>query len=217
MLLEAELQAIHDLNRTTYEPQQTVLSNNEPTVNHTSDVEPGPSSSNSTLPTQEQPTTTNIDTGAIAHNTLRISNRGAKSNSNDKLTMQQLIVITLRKMVQNTELTIPMMDIQERKINPTPLQQNIQYGSAQSVENRLKLISSIVLVLTITFFGLVSSVVGMLFVVVSMLLSSTSSPLWYNSVSSFISFIHLQLLQLYSKSLLMACVLYLDTVIFSHL
>jgi hypothetical protein len=53
--------------------------------------------------------------------------------------------------------------------------------------------------------------VGMLFVVVSMLLSSTSSPLWYNSVSSFISFIHLQLLQLYSKSLLMACVLYFDT------
>jgi hypothetical protein len=36
--LEAELQAIHDLNRTTYEPQQTVVSNNEPTVNHTSDV-----------------------------------------------------------------------------------------------------------------------------------------------------------------------------------
>jgi hypothetical protein len=33
--LEAELQAIHDMNRTTYEPQQTVLSNNEPTVNHT--------------------------------------------------------------------------------------------------------------------------------------------------------------------------------------
>lgn len=84
--LEAELQAIHDLNRTTYEPQQTVLSNNEPTVNHTSDVEPGPSASNSTLPTQEQPTTTNIDTGAIAHNTLRISNRGAKSNSNDNAT-----------------------------------------------------------------------------------------------------------------------------------
>ena len=137
--LEAELQAIHDMNRTTYEPQQTVLSNNEPTVNHTSDVEPGPNASNSTLPTQEQPTTTNIDTGAIAHNTLRISNRGAKSNSNDKLTMQQLIVITLRKMVQNTELTIPMMDIQERKINPTPFQQHIQYGSAQSVENRLKL------------------------------------------------------------------------------
>jgi hypothetical protein len=63
--LEAELQVIHDLNRTTYEPQQTVLSNNEPTVNHTLDVEPGPSSSNSTLPTQEQPTTTNIDTAAI--------------------------------------------------------------------------------------------------------------------------------------------------------
>jgi hypothetical protein len=62
--LEAELQVIHDLNRTTYEPQQTVLSNNEPTVNHTLDVEPGPNSSNSTLPTQEQPTTTNIDTGA---------------------------------------------------------------------------------------------------------------------------------------------------------
>ena len=36
--LEAELQAIHDLNRNTYEPQQTVVSNNEPTVNHTSDV-----------------------------------------------------------------------------------------------------------------------------------------------------------------------------------
>jgi hypothetical protein len=55
------------------------------------------------------------------------------------MTMQQLIVITLWKMIQNTELTIPMMDIQERKINPTPLQQHIQYGSAQSVENRLKL------------------------------------------------------------------------------
>jgi hypothetical protein len=56
------------------------------------------------------------------------------------MTMQQLIVITLRKRVQNTELTIPMMGIQERKINPTPLhQQHIQYGSAQSVENRLKL------------------------------------------------------------------------------
>ena len=118
--LKAELQAI-----------QTVLSNNEPTVNHTSDVEPGLSSSNSTLPTQEQPTTTNIDTGAIAHNILRISNRGAKATP---MTMQQLIVITLRKRVQNTELTIPMMDIQERKINPTPLQQHIQY-----VENRLKL------------------------------------------------------------------------------
>jgi hypothetical protein len=88
--LEAELQAIHDLNRTTYEPQQTVLSNNEPTVNHTSDVEPGPSASNSTLPTQEQPTTTNIDTGAIAHNTLIISNRGAKSNSNDNATADSL-------------------------------------------------------------------------------------------------------------------------------
>jgi hypothetical protein len=84
--LGAELQAIHDLNRTTYEPQQTVLSNNEPTVNHISDVEPGLSSSNSTLPTQEQPTTTNIDTGAIVHNTLGISNRGAKSNSDDKAT-----------------------------------------------------------------------------------------------------------------------------------
>ena len=81
--LEAELQAIHDLNRATYEPQQTVVSNNEPTVNHTSDVEPGLSSSNSTLPTQEQPTTTNIDTGAIAHNTLGISNR---SNSDDNAT-----------------------------------------------------------------------------------------------------------------------------------
>jgi hypothetical protein len=78
--LGAELQAIHDLNRTTYEPQQTVLSNNEPTVNHISDVEPGLSSSNSTLPTQEQPTTTNIDTGAIVHNTLGISNRRAKTN-----------------------------------------------------------------------------------------------------------------------------------------
>jgi Na+/H+-translocating membrane pyrophosphatase len=77
-------------------------------------------------------------------------------------------------MVQNTELTIPMMDIQERKINPTPLQQHIQYGSAQSegityfkpVSSQIT-ISSIVLVLTITFFGLVSSVVGMLFVVVN--------------------------------------------------
>jgi hypothetical protein len=56
-----------------------------------------------TLPTQEQPTTTNIDTGAIAHNILRISNRGAKATP---MTMQQLIVITLRKMVQNTELTM---------------------------------------------------------------------------------------------------------------
>jgi predicted RNA-binding Zn-ribbon protein involved in translation (DUF1610 family) len=38
------------------------------------------------------------------------------------MTMQQLIVLTLRKMVQNTELTIPMMDIQERKnqSNSTP-------------------------------------------------------------------------------------------------
>ena len=50
--------------------------------------------------------------------------------------MQQLIVITLRKKVQNTELTIPMMDIQERKINPTPLhQQHIQYGFAQTEAN----------------------------------------------------------------------------------
>jgi hypothetical protein len=54
--------------------------------------------------------------------------------------MQQLIVNTLRKRVQNTELTILMTDIQERKINPTPLQQQqIQYGSAQPVDNRLKL------------------------------------------------------------------------------
>jgi hypothetical protein len=50
------------------------------------DVEPGLSSSNSTLPTQEQPTTTNIDTGVIAHNTLGISSRGARSNSDDKAT-----------------------------------------------------------------------------------------------------------------------------------
>ena len=35
------------------------------------------------------------------------------------MTMQQLIVITLRKMVQNTELTIPMMDIQDQS-NSTP-------------------------------------------------------------------------------------------------
>jgi hypothetical protein len=56
------------------------------------------------------------------------------------MTKQQPIVITLRKRVQNTELTILMMDIQERKINPTPLHhQHTQYGSAQSVENRLKL------------------------------------------------------------------------------
>jgi hypothetical protein len=48
-------------------------------------------------------------------------------------------------------------------------------------------ISSIVLVLTITFFGLVFSVVGMLFVVVSMLLSSTSSPLWY--LNQFVHFL----------------------------
>jgi hypothetical protein len=33
-----------------------------------------------------EPTTTNIDTGAIAHNTLGISNRGARSNSNDNAT-----------------------------------------------------------------------------------------------------------------------------------
>lgn len=84
--LEAELQTIHDLNWANYEPKQTALSNNEPTVNHTSDAEPGLSSSNSTLPTQEQPTTKNIDTGPTVHNTPEIPNRGARGNSNDKAT-----------------------------------------------------------------------------------------------------------------------------------